>query len=76
MVLFDGYRPRIAGHYFVDLGGFHLVYAIFPFPVSTARIIGEFWKKFLEILAETAKITGAAWHTALIGEAGKRSPHL
>jgi hypothetical protein len=35
---------RGAGHYFVDLGGLHLVYAIFLFPVSTARIIVEFWK--------------------------------
>ncbi len=33
-----------AGHYFVDLGGLHLVYAFFPFLVSTAQIIGEFWK--------------------------------
>ncbi len=33
-----------AGHYFVDLGGLHLVYALFLFPVSTAQIIGEFWK--------------------------------
>jgi hypothetical protein len=45
MVLFNGYRPRIvAGYYFVNLGGLHLVYALFPFPVSTAQIIGEFWK--------------------------------
>jgi hypothetical protein len=35
---------RGAGYYFVDLGGFHLVYALFPFPVSAARIIAEFWK--------------------------------
>jgi hypothetical protein len=35
---------RGAGYYFVVLGGFHLVYAIFPFPVSTAQTIGEFWK--------------------------------
>jgi hypothetical protein len=34
-----------AGYYFVDLGGFHLVYAFFLFPVSMAQIIGEFWKK-------------------------------
>jgi hypothetical protein len=33
-----------AGHSFVVLFGFHLAFAIFPFPVSTAQIIGEFWK--------------------------------
>ncbi len=32
-----------AGHSFVFLFRFHLGYAIFPFPVSTAQIIGEFW---------------------------------
>jgi hypothetical protein len=32
-----------AGHSFVVLFGFHLGFAIFPFPVSTARIISEFW---------------------------------
>jgi hypothetical protein len=26
-----------AEHYFVDLGGLHLVYALFPFPVSTVQ---------------------------------------
>jgi hypothetical protein len=33
-----------AGHYFVVLFGFHLYFTIFPFPVSTAQMIGEFWK--------------------------------
>ncbi len=33
-----------AGRSFVVLFGFHLGFAIFPFPVSTAQIIGEFWK--------------------------------
>jgi hypothetical protein len=33
-----------AGHFFVVLFGFHLDFAIFPFPVSTAQIIGKFWK--------------------------------
>jgi hypothetical protein len=33
-----------AGHFFVVLIGFHLGFTIFPFPVSTAQIIGEFWK--------------------------------
>ncbi len=32
-----------AGHSFVVLFGFHLGFAIFPFPVSTVQIIGEFW---------------------------------
>ncbi len=31
-----------AGHSFVVLFGFHLDFAIFPFPVSTVKIIGEF----------------------------------
>jgi hypothetical protein len=31
-----------AGRSFVDLFGFHLGFAIFPFPVSTAQIIGDF----------------------------------
>ncbi len=33
-----------AGHSFVVLFGFRLGFAIFLFPVSTAHIIGEFWK--------------------------------
>ncbi len=33
-----------AGHSFVVLFRFCLGFAIFPFPASTARIIGEFWK--------------------------------
>ncbi len=32
-----------AGHSFVVLFRFHLHFAIFPFPVSTVKIIGEFW---------------------------------
>jgi hypothetical protein len=31
-----------AGHSFVVLFGFHLGFTIFPFPVSTAQIMGEF----------------------------------
>jgi hypothetical protein len=34
---------RGAGHYFFDLVHLHLVLTIFPFPVSTAEFIGEFW---------------------------------
>jgi hypothetical protein len=29
---------RGAGHYFVDLGGLHLGFTLFPFPVSTANL--------------------------------------
>ncbi len=32
------------GHSFVVLFRFHLNFAIFLFPASTARFIGEFWK--------------------------------
>jgi hypothetical protein len=33
-----------AGHSFVVLFRFNLGFTIFPFPVSTAEFIGEFWK--------------------------------
>jgi hypothetical protein len=33
-----------AGHSFVVLFRFHLGFTLFPFPVSTAEFIGEFWK--------------------------------
>ncbi len=33
-----------AEYYFVDLGGLHLVYTFFLFPVSTSQFIGEFRK--------------------------------
>jgi hypothetical protein len=32
-----------AGHSFVVLFRFRLDFAIFPFPVSTAEFVGEFW---------------------------------
>ncbi len=32
-----------AGHFYIVLLRLHLVFTIFPFPVSTAQIIGEFW---------------------------------
>ncbi len=35
---------RGAGYFFVVLSGLHLVFTLFPFPVSTAKIMGEFWK--------------------------------
>jgi hypothetical protein len=44
MVLSVGASDSGAGHFFVVLFGFHVDFAIFPFPVSTAQIIGEFWK--------------------------------
>jgi hypothetical protein len=31
-----------AGHSFVVLLGFHLDFGLFPFPVSTVKILGEF----------------------------------
>jgi hypothetical protein len=33
-----------AGHSFVVLFGFHFDFTIFPFLVSTAQVIGKFWK--------------------------------
>ncbi len=75
---------RGAGYYLVDLGVFHLVYALFPFPVSTSQAssgrIGEAVRvtqrqQYWRYIAETANIAGA-WHMALIGEAGKRWQHL
>ncbi len=74
---------RGAGCFLVVLGGLHLIYTFFPFSVSTAQIIGEFWKNRVKqgkrrsansigaiYVADTAEIIGAAWHLALIGEAG------
>ncbi len=42
-------------HSFVVLFGFNLGFAVFPFPISTAHIIGEFWKN---------RWSGAKWHSA------------
>jgi hypothetical protein len=33
-----------AEHSFVLLLRFHLNFTIFPFPVSTVKILGEFWR--------------------------------
>ncbi len=33
-----------AGHSFVVLFRFHLGFTIFPFPVITAQVVGEFWR--------------------------------
>jgi hypothetical protein len=32
-----------AGRFYVVLHRLHLAFTIFPFPVSTVQIIGEFW---------------------------------
>ncbi len=77
-----------AGHSFVVLFRFHLGFAIFPFLVCTVKIIGVFWinrwsgaSNITPLLnwhyiAATANFIGTAWHSALIGEAGERLPHL
>jgi hypothetical protein len=46
MVLIDVYGPRTValGVFYVVLLCLHLVFTIFPFLVSTAQFIGEFWK--------------------------------
>ncbi len=45
-----------AGYYFVVLGSLHLVYTFFPFPVSTAQIIGEFWRNRLSGTSNVAPL--------------------
>ncbi len=76
-----------AGHCFVVLLRFRLGFAIFPFPVSTVKIIGQFWINRRSSASDVAPIElalyschsyyyWAAWPSALIGEAGERSPHL
>ncbi len=46
MVLIDVYGPGTValGVFYVVLLRLHLAFTIFPFPVSTAQVIGEFWK--------------------------------
>ncbi len=89
MVLFDGYRPRIMA---VDITLSIQVVSILFMPyfrfrsvrpkvqVSSGRI-GEAvqatqCQQYWRYIAEAANITGTAWHTALIGETGKRLAHL
>ncbi len=52
MVLNVGASDCGAGYSFVVLFGFNLDFVIFPFPVNTAQIIGEFWK-----IAEAVRAT-------------------
>jgi hypothetical protein len=52
---------RGTGYYFVHLGGLHLVYAFFPIPVSTAQIIGEFWKNGCSGVSKVAPIVFALY---------------
>jgi hypothetical protein len=67
-----------AGHSFVVLFRFHLGFSLFPFPVSTAEFIGEFWKIKLSATSDVAPIVlalyriviGATSISALKGEAG------
>ncbi len=89
MVLFDGYRPCIMA---LDIILSIQVVSILFLPYFRFRSvrpklqansgqIGEAVRatqrqQNWRYLAETANITGAAWHTALIGEAGNRSLHL
>jgi hypothetical protein len=68
-----------AGHSFVVLFRFHLGFSIFPFPVSTAEFIGEFWKNKQSATSDVAPIVlalyriviGAPSISALKGEAGR-----
>ncbi len=68
-----------AGHSFDVLFRFHLGFSIFPFPVSTAEFIGEFWKNKRSATSDVAQIVlalyriviGATSISALKGEAGR-----
>ncbi len=89
MVLFDRYRPRIMA---LDIILSIQVVSILFMPYFCFRSvrpelqaisgrIGEAVRatqrqQYRRYIAETANIIGAAWQTALIGEVGKRSPHL
>jgi hypothetical protein len=44
------------GHSFVVLFRFRLGFAIFPFPVSTAEFLGEFWKNKRSATSDVAPI--------------------
>jgi hypothetical protein len=50
-----------AGHSFVLLFRFHLGFTIFPFPVSTAEFIGEFWKNKRSATSDVAPIVLALY---------------
>jgi hypothetical protein len=49
------------GHSFVILYWFHLGFTIFPFPVSTAEFIGEFWKNKRSATSDVAPIVLALY---------------
>ncbi len=89
MVLFDGYGPRIVvlgiilsilvvSILFMPYFRFR---SVWPKLQASSGRIGEAvqatqCQQYWRYIAETANIIGAAWLTALIGEAGKRSLHL
>ncbi len=50
-----------AGYSFFVLFGFHPDFAIFPFPVSTAQIIGEFWENRSSGTSDVAPIVMALY---------------
>ncbi len=50
-----------AEHSFVVLFRFHLGFTIFPFPVSTAKFIGEFWKNKRSATSAVAPIVLALY---------------
>jgi hypothetical protein len=52
---------RGAEYYCVNLGGLHLMYSFFPFPVCTAQFIGEFWKNRRSGTSDTASIVLALY---------------
>jgi hypothetical protein len=45
-----------AGRFYVVLLRLHLVFTVFPFPVSTAEFIGEFWKNKRSATSDVAPI--------------------
>ncbi len=50
-----------AGHSFVVLFGFNFDFTIFPFLVSTAHVIGEFWKNRRSGASDVAPIVFALY---------------
>ncbi len=89
MVLFDGYGPRIVAlNIILSIQVVSILFmpyfyfrSVRPKLQASSGRIGEAVRatqrqQYWRYIAETANIIGAAWLTALIGEAGKRSPHL
>jgi hypothetical protein len=50
-----------AGHSFIVLFGFHFDFTIFPFPVGTAKFIGEFWINKQSATIDVAQIVLALY---------------